>query len=548
MVKPRKRLGVITDGAFNAGLTVRLDPGVSTEALHIGDFVIVEGQEYLYFSSITDMQLRATDARVQADPPPGEGGFIQEVLRGTATYATVQVKPYLMMPRVDEGGPVAGALATEEGPRPVKTIPMHFAALCEAQAQDFANVFGKEDKTHFAMGMPLTQEIDICLNLERFVERSNGIFGQSGTGKSFLARILLCGVIERDVASNLIFDMHNEYAFGVEREGGGWAKGLRELFGPQIVVYSLDERSAQQRGRVVDGVIRIGLNQIQADDVLLLADELDLNPTARATVGLLRDHYGERWLQGLLDMDAAGVEQFCRDTNAHPGATAALQRKLKELQRRGYIVSEAAFSQFDEIIALLDRGKHVILQFGQYDRVLDYMLVANIVTRRICERYDEKWTQYLQTKSPADRPRHLMITIEEAHKFLNPEAARQTIFGTIAREMRKFNVTLMVIDQRPSGIDTEVLSQIGTRVTGKLTDERDIEAVLTGVGNRAFLKGALESLDTRQQVLLMGHALPMPIVVRTRSYDEAFYRIVSEGEKRPGRPEDLGGKLDELFG
>jgi len=38
----RKRLGVVTDGAFNAGLTVRLDPGCSTEDLSIGNFVIVE--------------------------------------------------------------------------------------------------------------------------------------------------------------------------------------------------------------------------------------------------------------------------------------------------------------------------------------------------------------------------------------------------------------------------------------------------------------------------------------------------------------------------
>ena len=58
-----------------------------------------------------------------------------------------------------------------------------------------------------------------------------------------------------------------------------------------------------------------------------------------------------------------------------------------------------------------------------------------------------------------------MITIEEAHKFLNPMAAKQTIFGTIAREMRKYYVSLLVVDQRPSSIDDEVLSQIGTRIT-----------------------------------------------------------------------------------
>ena len=61
------RMGVVTDGAFSANLTVRLDSDCSTEQIRIGDFVIVEGQEQLYFSLITDIQLRSTDDRVRSD-------------------------------------------------------------------------------------------------------------------------------------------------------------------------------------------------------------------------------------------------------------------------------------------------------------------------------------------------------------------------------------------------------------------------------------------------------------------------------------------------
>ena len=93
----RKRLGVVTDGAFNVGLTVRLDPGCSTEDLRIGNFVIVEGEHNRYFSMISDMQLRATDARLLADPPRDASPFIARALAGTNTYATVQVKPMLML-------------------------------------------------------------------------------------------------------------------------------------------------------------------------------------------------------------------------------------------------------------------------------------------------------------------------------------------------------------------------------------------------------------------------------------------------------------------
>jgi hypothetical protein len=128
--------------------------------------------------------------------------------------------------------------------------------------------------------------------------------------------------------------------------------------------------------------------------------------------------------------------------------------------------------------------------------------------------------------SRSEEPKPLVITIEEAHKFLDPAIARQTIFGTIARELRKYNVTLLIVDQRPSGIDEEVMSQIGTRVTALLDNEADIRAVFTGVSGAGELRQVLARLDTRQQALIMGHAVPMPVVVQTRTYGPDLYAEV----------------------
>jgi DNA helicase HerA-like ATPase len=89
------------------------------------------------------------------------------------------------------------------------------------------------------------------------------------------------------------------------------------------------------------------------------------------------------------------------------------------------------------------------------------------------------------------------------------------------------------------------MSQLGTRITGKLTEERDIDSVLTGVGNRQALRGMLESLDTRQQILIVGHAVPMPIVLHTRDYDQEFYRWLSDD---PDEKIDAKTAVDELYG
>ena len=177
----------------------------------------------------------------------------------------------------------------------------------------------------------------------------------------------------------------------------------------------------------------------------------------------------------------------------------------------------------------LNKGISVIIEFGNYTSTFCYLLLANIITRRVHELYTEKTEKFLGSNRLEDEPKKLMITIEEAHKFLNPQAARQTIFGNIAREMRKYYVTLLIVDQRPSGIDPEVLSQIGTKIIAQLNDEKDLAAALTGIANAQQLRNVLASLDSKKQVLLLGHAVAMPVVIETRSYDEQFYADMQDG-------------------
>ena len=204
----------------------------------------------------------------------------------------------------------------------------------------------------------------------------------------------------------------------------------------------------------------------------------------------------------------------------------------------------------DELLA----KHHVVLEFGRFDNTIDYMLVANIITRKIHAKWRERTEKYLTSKDKADKPTQLVITIEEAHKFLNPAAAKQTIFGTIAREMRKYSVTLLVVDQRPSSIDSDVMSQLGSRVTALLNDEKDIDAVFTGVSGSNALRTVLATLDSKQQCLILGHAVPMPVVVRTRAYDEIFYQAMMSGyvapvaSNAPPAPPARPMTVDDLFG
>ena len=131
--------------------------------------------------------------------------------------------------------------------------------------------------------------------------------------------------------------------------------------------------------------------------------------------------------------------------------------------------------------------------------------------------------------------------LEEAHKLLNREMAAQTTFATIARELRKYYVTLLVIDQRPSQIYDEVMSQLGTRISGWLGDEDDIHAVLSGLAGREALRGMLARLQPKEEVLLLGWGVPMPLPVKSRRYDEAFWKeLLGATKSKKDGLKDLG--------
>ena len=65
------------------------------------------------------------------------------------------------------------------------------------------------------------------------------------------------------------------------------------------------------------------------------------------------------------------------------------------------------------------------------------------------------------------------------------------------------------------------MSQIGTKITCLLDNERDIDAVLAGTSGKNDLKFVLARLESKQQALIFGAAVPMPVVIKVREYGSA---------------------------
>jgi len=558
----RTQIGYLVGGGLKENFRVRLT--VSPQEMQEEAFVVIQSGNWNYYGIVTDIQLGATDPRFADEQM--EGRFpkhISDALHKKALYANLEVLPNLML----EVGPELGTpeykdwqgkidAGLKDAPRilPVKNIPPHHAVVSLANEGDIAEIFGDPNKeSNFVIGYTREQNHPVCIDLDKFVQRSSGVFGATGTGKSFLTRLVLAGLMKHNQAAVLVLDMHNEYGFDdVASDTKKAVKGLKTLFKSGVRCVGLGAGSTI-RGNQVDFNLEISTGDISTSDIETLSRELNLRETTPTILNALYTTFRDKWFAVFRGMSRetvvieddrgktkevpaeGSVAKWALENGVNVMAAEALHDKLRRLFSQPYIVDNPAADSVAQIIQSLEAGKHVVLSFGEHESDLDYLLVSNLLTRKIRAAW-EKRTNEFRTHGKAE-PKPLIIVVEEAHKLLNREMAAQTTFATIARELRKYYVTLLIVDQRPSQIYDEVMSQLGTRISGWLGDDLDIQAVLSGLSGRESLRGMLARLQPKEEVLLLGWGVPMPLPVRSRRYDESFWKEMSGGKK--SREENL---------
>jgi uncharacterized protein len=559
-------IGYVVGGGLKENLRVRLT--VPAHQVQEGGFVVIETGDWLFYGLVTDLNLGATDPRF-ADEHSGDRfpPAFAKLLHGQTLYTNLEVLPALML----ECGPEPGTsayqqwrsaidlgLKDEPRPKPVKTVPPHHARVRLASPGDIAEIFGDSGKKgNFVIGYTREQGHPVCLDLDKFVQRSSGVFGATGTGKSFLTRLVLAGLVQYNHASILVFDMHNEYGFDdVASDTSEHVPGLKTKFSARVRVVGLGS-GAQVRGQTPDFNLEVSMKDLMPEDIELLSRELNLKETTPTTLEALVASFGrENWFAAFRSMkNGAVIEDENGKKNPAPNSVAywansagvnvmaaeGLHSKLRPLFNLDYVVEKPAADSVGEIIHLLEAGQHIVLSFGRHERDLDYLLVSNLLTRRIRAAWEKRTNAFRTTGK--EEPRPLVVVVEEAHKLLNREMASQTTFSTIARELRKYYVTLLIIDQRPSQIYDEVMSQLGTRISGWLGDDDDIRAVLSGLAGRDALRGMLSRLQPKEEVLLLGWGVPMPLPIRSRRYDEQFWQDLLGKSKSRRSSETILGEL-----
>ncbi len=487
--------------------------------MRLGQPIVIETDELLYYTLITRLFYPGNPIAERFANSPFVGLLPSsqiEGVRGEELYGLADLSCLKLLPNKAKKD-----LEFQELMREFDTIPPIFSKGRQVTEEEIDLIYKTSEYTD-AIGTLRGFNYPVPIDFAQLVKKPYGLFGRTGIGKSILNKILCLFILRNKVSQLLLFDMQGEYGM-VSRADK--TKGLAWYFPDKVKIYRLGKLDTKEK--VADGAepFFVYKENIALGDIIASAQTLS-EPSINVLYyieNLVRSKPEE--YSNLLDVINSIKAEDHKEINKF--SLNALRNRIirfksyKFLKKRGDTKRD---DSLEDIFKKLVEGKSIIVDFGKYgiNRHL-YYFIANMITRRLYQIYSER-------EEESELP-PLVVVLEEAHKFLQPRVIRYTIFDRIAREMRKFQLTLAFVDQRPSQIDDEVFSQIANRFILNLTDTKDIERTVKNLPNpkkwRAMISGLI-----KRQCLVYGDAIAVPTMIDILDYknDVLFKDLL--GQKR----------------
>ncbi len=504
----KAKIGEITSASVSEGLAAKLELD-NPEDLRIGYPIIVEGKTYNFYCLVEDVVNKNLDI---AERLAGSAlrdsivpsGTTHEGYGGRIFYSKAILKPIQLIDK-----------ETNDLSDP-QTIPPYFAEARHATRDDVESIYEVTRHSAPVGSIRGLEEFMVHLDFQKLTEKPFGIFGRTGMGKSILNKLVCLGILAKRAGSVLIFDMHSEY--GIYSRGDN-TEGLKYYFPERIEIFSLDPKNTEAKPFVINP------RDIRPEDLIVSMRDLTAN-MRDAIYEMDRTKGAQDLVRAIRNMDPDLVDEG----KIHLSVLNAVKRRMGRLERFSFV--RGGKDTFKQMVELIKDGRSIVLDFGDFgtDQMV-YLFVANILARRLFNLYVEK---------NGDSPR-LVVFLEEAHKFLDPEIASYTIFSRLARETRKFNLILALVDQRPCKIDDEVRSQLANRLVMSLKEPSDVSSSLAGVQDRPMWETIIGTMPART-VAVMGDAIRIPTVINIMDYNPDNVRKHIIGEENT----ISNDKIDEI--
>lgn len=516
-------------GAGDAGLRPARDLSANA-AQPIGILLEIAGAEGLVALDLERLGECAGDT----DPAVAQSGLVGSQIRiiSGSTCLLASVRSQKQGRRGDEGiiaqvdflgeGTVDSAGGALNGFRRGATqYPLPGAMVYPTSTRDLRHIYSGDGRAVVAVGkVHPTSTVRASLYIDSLLGKHFALLGSTGTGKSTALALILHRICELAPQGHiLMIDPHGEYASAFRRTGL-----ILDVSNLQLPYWLMNFEehceillSSQGENRQIDAEI-LGKCLLAARQKNRLAEALGGRITVDSPVPYLLSD-----LQAILHNEMGRLEKA---TTTAP--YVRLKTRIEELRadpRFNFLFSGMLVG--DTMVDVLSRMFR-LPSAGQPIAIIDVSGVPSEVTSTVVALLSRLVFDFsIWAREEDTRP--ILLVCEEAHRYVPNErnadgSSVGRILSRIAKEGRKYGVSLGLVTQRPSDLAEGVLSQCGTIVAMRLNNERDQAFVRAAMpeGARGFLD-VIPALRNRECIICgEGVAIPMRV-----SFDDL------EEDKRP---------------
>jgi DNA helicase HerA-like ATPase len=419
--------------------------------------------------------------------------------------------------------------------RGVSHYPVSGAAVVAANAADLAAIYVKPQAVSVRIGtLYHERERAAYVLTDELLAKHFAVLGTTGSGKSCAVTLILRSIIAAHPHAHVVvLDPHNEYAaaFGDRAE----AINIDNL---QLPFWLLDHEEA------VEALVRGGTPEEQQSQAAILKETItlarrryagDLSPHSAITVDTpVPFRVGD--LLGILD-DAMGRLEKA-DSSAPYIRLKTRIESLNNDRRFAFMFSRVVTR--DSLAGVIGRLLRIPVG-GRPLTIIDLSGVpseiVDVVVSLLC-----RITFDFALWAERERMPPLLLVCEEAHRYVPDDPSGGFLSTTrsiarIAKEGRKYGVSLGLITQRPSELSVSALAQCGTLFALRMGNDLDQRFVANALPEAAHgMLAALPGMRPQEAIVVgEGVALPMrirfddlPLELRPRSKSAEFSRSWQE--------------------
>ncbi|MEM7703629.1 MAG: DUF87 domain-containing protein [Pseudomonadota bacterium] len=418
--------------------------------------------------------------------------------------------------------------------RGVTRYPTPGAMVYPATTADLKQIYASDGRSNIEIGKVFpTKDIRAGLYTDAMLGKHFALLGSTGTGKSTSAALILHRIVEAAPKGHIVMiDPHGEYAAAFRQTGHIFDVGNLQM---PYWLMNFEEHC--------EVLLSSSGNERQIDQDILAKCLL-----AARSKNRLSEQMGKITVDApipylLSDLSTILQDEMGKLDKATSSAPyMRIKSKLEELKAdpryqfmfSGMLVGDTMADFISKVFRMPGDGKPI--------SIIDVSGVPSDITSTVVAVLSRLVFDFA-IWAREEKPRPILLVCEEAHRYVPSEkyaddSSVGRVLSRIAKEGRKYGISLGLITQRPSDLAEGVLSQCGTIISMRLNNDRDQAFVRAAMpeGSRGFLD-SIPALRNRE-CIVCGEGVAIPIRVsfdtleehkRPASEDPSFVDLWSKG-------------------